>query len=381
MADRSPVGLSHRTLSESGPYRELSLEGLQPETALGLYGFMVRLRRAEEALMAEYHPADEMRCPVHFCVGQEAAPAALAALLEPNDYLFSHHRSHGHFLAKGAPMSALFAELYGKVDGANGGLAGSQDISSHAHRVYAGAIVAGAVGISTGVGLGISLNAGDRSVAVAGFGEGATDEGIFWEAIAYAVANDLPVVFVCENNRYATYSDQLKRHRVDNVAEKVRAFGLESTAVFGNDVALVYRTIERAVDKARGGGGPSFVECYTYRRFSHVGPEGDDYVGYRPEAERQFWYENCPMDLFERALREAGWLSDADAAGIGSAADEEVGAAFSFAKDSAFPSAPDWDILNNNPDAGLAGQLLQDGTDHLPQKFDHHQTDAIPGPY
>src|SRR6185503_5574181 len=106
--------------------------------------FMLRLRRCEEALAREYHPADEMRCPVHFCVGQEAVPAALSLLLRDDDYLYCHHRSHGYYLAKHAPMNALFAELYGKATGANAGLAGSQDISFAKRRFFSGAILAAA---------------------------------------------------------------------------------------------------------------------------------------------------------------------------------------------------------------------------------------------
>jgi len=121
--------ISHAAILQAGRYRDLRIEDSETEIARALYRFMLRLRLCEEALAAEYHPADEMRCPVHFCVGQEAIPAAVAHTLRDDDYLFSHHRSHGYYLAKGAPMRALFAELYGKSTGANAGLAGSQDIS------------------------------------------------------------------------------------------------------------------------------------------------------------------------------------------------------------------------------------------------------------
>src|SRR5207245_876061 len=156
-----------------------------------------RLRLCEEALAREYHPADEMRCPVHFCVGQEAVPAALSLLLAPADYLFSHHRSHGYYLAKNAPMEALFAELYGKIAGANGGVAGSQDISYPERNFYSGAILSGATAISTGAALAFQYKKTNQ-VAVAGFGEAATDEGIFWETVNYAAVAKLPIVFVCE---------------------------------------------------------------------------------------------------------------------------------------------------------------------------------------
>ena len=136
--------ISHEAILKGGRYSNLSIADMDPKTVIALYRFMVRLWRCEEALMEEYHPADEMRCPVHFCVGQEAVPAALSLLLREDDYLFSHHRSHGYYLAKSAPMDALFAELYGRKTGANGGVAGSQDISMSSVNFYSGAILAGA---------------------------------------------------------------------------------------------------------------------------------------------------------------------------------------------------------------------------------------------
>src|SRR5713226_941565 len=146
--------LTHEAILKAGRYGSLTVETDEAGTAKALYRFMLRLRLCEEALAREYHPADEMRCPVHFCVGQEAVPAALSLLLGKDDYLFSHHRSHGYYLAKGAPMEALFAELYGKSTGANGGVAGSQDISYPARNFYSGAILAGATAISIGAALG-----------------------------------------------------------------------------------------------------------------------------------------------------------------------------------------------------------------------------------
>ena len=149
--------LSHRTLSQSGPYKGLTLDKLPQDVPLALYRQMLRLRRTEEALLAEYHPAEEMRCPIHFCIGQEAIPASLSALVKPDDYMFSHHRSHGYYFAKGAPLRELFAEIYGRETGADGGRAGSQDISHSGSHFYSGAILAGAVSIAVGAAFGFRL--------------------------------------------------------------------------------------------------------------------------------------------------------------------------------------------------------------------------------
>ncbi len=306
--------LTHASILAAGPYKALRIQDGEAATARSLFQFMVRLRKCEDELAREYHPADEMRCPVHFCVGQEAVPAALSMLLREDDYLFCHHRSHGYYLAKDAPMDGLFAELYGKSTGANGGIAGSQDISYPAKNFYSGAILAGATAISIGAALGFQHKKSDQ-VAVAGFGESATDEGIFWEAVNYATVAKLPVVFVCENNNYSVFSPQHKRQALDNLSERVATFGMRSTALFGNDVMEVHRTLRTEIARARAGEGPAFVEAYTYRWNGHYGPTSDDLVGYRDPAELDAWKKNCPIALLEEAMRAKGLLLPGDRGG------------------------------------------------------------------
>jgi pyruvate dehydrogenase E1 component alpha subunit len=370
-------GPSHARFLENGPYGGLSLGGVDRQTVWALYRFMVRLRACEEALHEEYHPADEMRCPVHFCIGQEAAPAALALLLSREDYLFSHHRSHGYFLAKGAPMRSLFAELYGRATGANGGVAGSQDISLPSYRIFGGAILAGAVSIATGAALGVQLR-GQALVAVAGFGEAATEEGIFWEAVSYASLRKLPLVFVCENNGYSVFSPQLKRQPADNISQRVAAFGVRTHTLFGNDVVRVYQALREAVEGARRGEGPTFVETYTYRWNGHVGPEDDDHLGYRPPAEVALWKANCPIALLERALAQAGQLTPEGKAAVLASAREEIHDAFRFARGSPAPGAADWAGLNYAPTTPVADRLL---FEMEAARFDQNQSATVPGPY
>ena len=369
--------LNHETILHGGRYRGVSVSGVDTALVFGLYRSMMRLRRCEEALIKEYHPADEMRCPMHFCLGQEAAPAALSVVLKAEDYLFSHHRSHGYYLAKGAPMKALFAEVYGRETGANGGKAGSQDISLPDVHFYSGAILTGAVAISIGAALGMQQRKLPY-VSVAGFGEGATDEGVFWEAINVASLRKLPVVFVCENNRYATFSPQSKRQLLDNIHERVATFGVTTRALFGNDVIAVHKAIADAVKQARSGGGPSFVESFTYRWNGHVGPENDDTIGYRPATELEFWKANDPILLLEEAMRADGLLDDAKKAAVVKEIDHEIDEAFAFAKSSPFPGELDWLLANYDPTSPLADRLLQDVESAV---FDHKQKDTIPAPY
>jgi len=361
--------LTHASIIAGGAYRDLRIDKGEEKVARSLHAFMLRLRMCEEALAREYHPADEMRCPVHFCVGQEAVPAALSLALRDEDYLYCHHRSHGYYLAKHAPMNALFAELYGKATGANGGLAGSQDISYPAHRFYSGAVLAGAAAISAGSALAAKLQ-GHRQVVVSGFGEAATDEGIFWETVNYAALAKLPVVLVCENNKYSVFSPQLARSVQDNISERVAAFGLPVATIFGNDAMLANRTLAAAFERARNGGGPSFIEAYTYRWSGHYGPAPDDPVGYREPGELDAWKRNCPIDLLEREMRSKGLLDDAAKRSLVAGIEAEIAEAFRFARTSPFPAKPDWSDLNWSKATPEADRLLAE-VDLA--EFDAHQ--------
>jgi len=295
----------------------------------------------------------------------------------PHDYMFSHHRSHGYYFAKGAPLRELFAEIYGRETGANGGRAGSQDISHSGHNFFSGAILAGAVSIAVGAAFGFKFKKSSQ-ISISGFGEGATDEGAFWEAMNYAGRQKLPVLFVIENNRYATFSDQLKRQSEDNISERVRTFGVRATKIFGNDAALAYRTLASEVGRLRQGDGPALVEAYTYRWNSHVGPEDDGANNYRTAEEIAFWKMNCPILLFEEKLRAAGLLDDVSKKLIESEIAKEIADNFKFAKESPFPTEPDWRKMNYEDASPLADKML--GTANRGD-FDHDQAEAKLGPY
>jgi TPP-dependent pyruvate/acetoin dehydrogenase alpha subunit len=372
------LSITHESILAGGRYRDVCIAGIDQAVLLRLYRFMVRLRAVEECIAREYHPADEMACPVHLCIGQEAMSAALSQVLTPDDYLFSHHRGHGYYLAKHAPLKALLAELHGRQTGANGGKAGSQDISMKESRFFSGAIVAGSVGIAVGAGLALKLSGGSRSIAVAGFGEAAADEGVFWEAVNYAALKQLPVLFVCENNKYSVFSPQTNRHVKDNLSEKVSAFGVTSRDLFGNDVALVYKTLVDVRESMAAGGGPFFLQAYTYRLNSHVGPEDDSYVGYRTATEEEFWRQNCPIALLEERMIAEGILDLSMKERILAEVNSEIAEAFAYARSSPFPAEPDWNTLNESPLSPLADRLLAEADKH---EFDGSQDEAIPGPY
>ncbi|OGV37068.1 MAG: hypothetical protein A2X48_04460 [Lentisphaerae bacterium GWF2_49_21] len=355
----------------------MEINGIKTEILSDFYTFMLRLRMTQEALKDQYHVADEIRCPVHFCIGEEAAPTALSKVIGKEDYLFCDHRSHGFYFSKGGDINSLFGELYGRTTGCNGGIAGSQEICMPSVNFYSGAILSGMLAIAAGAALSFKYG-GEGKVAVAVLGDGAIDEGITWETMNYASLMKLPVMFICENNGYSTYSPQLKRQPSDNITEKVEAFGVEGISMFGNDVVSLYRAFKKGIEHCRAGKGPYFIETYTYRWNSHVGPEDDTNVGYRTQDEINFWKNNCPIGLLEEKLQEQGLLTAEAKTAFKAEFKKEIESAFSFAKASPFPPAPDWNSLNLCADSPVADQYL---VDIERDKFNFQQGETTPGPY
>ena len=363
---------SHKNIRQQGRYKNLSLEGVEKSTAVELLRQALRLRRTEEALINEYHPANEMRCPVHFCIGQEAVPSALSQVVRPDDYVFSHHRSHGYFFGNNSPLRDLFAELYGKSTGASGGRAGSQDISHSSTRFFSGAILAGATSMGIGAAFGLQ-HLKSKDIVFCGFGEACTEEGAFWEGINLVAAKKLPIVLICENNRYSTFSDAYARLAKTNLSEKVEAFGLSAVQIFGNDTVLAYKTIAAAAERARRGEGPTFIEAFTYRWCSHVGPEDDGVNKYRTPEEIEFWKSNCPIALLQERLEESAWIDAPTLERFESEIAAEIADNFVFAKSSPFPVMTDWQAMNICLETPVADRLLGAGFEH---DFDPAQADA-----
>jgi acetoin:2,6-dichlorophenolindophenol oxidoreductase subunit alpha len=370
--------ISRQTIMSWGHYDKLTLAHTEPQIALHMHRFMSTLRKFQEEIIREYHPANEMKCPVHFVIGQEGVPAALSTVIGKDDYLFGPHRSHGYFLAKGGSMNSLLAELYGKKTGVNGGKAGSQEIACEAIHFHSGAILSGTLAIAVGAALAFQLKKTSQ-LAVACFGDGAIDEGIFWEAVNYAQLCRLPMVFICENNGFSTYSPQLKRQVADNIHERVASFGMHTRAIFGNDTVAVRDTLQEAFSLARSGEGPAFIEAYTSRWKGHVGPEDDDYVGYRTPEELEFWKNNCPIRLLEEKLVENSLLNKQSLEQMNKEIGHEVASAFAFAKSSPFPDDTNWAEQNYCSETPVADRLLKDSTNKW--QFDFTQAQTTPEPY
>lgn len=353
------------------------LRGISNKSALGLHGSMLRIRRVQEALVAEYHPADEIRCPVHFCIGQEAPPAGVVANLRLDDYVFTGHRSHGYYMAKGGSLQGLFAELYGKSTGSNHGKAGHHELSDESVNFYSGAIVAGTIPIAAGSAMAAQIRGSDQ-VTVAVFGDGAADQGILYETLNFAALKKLPILFVCENNLYSTYSRQTARQVDCDIAGRARAFGVPSRRLYGNDALGIFRSARQAIAKVRKGHGPQLLELETYRWLGHVGPEDDDYLNYRPMDELDKWKKLCPIEAIEKILLTNGIIDKEKIDSLEVQYADEISRAFKFAKSSPFPESSDLltNVFSENPsETPIKLEEL------LEFPFDFGQTETAPLPY
>lgn len=301
-----------------------------------LYRRMLRVRAVEEAIAARY-AEQEMRCPIHLSIGQEGPAVGVYAGLLPSDYALSTHRSHAHYLAKGGSLKAMLAEFYGRADGCSVGKGGSMHlIDTSVGFLGATPIVGATIAIATGAALGVRMRGEDKVVA-AFFGEGSTEEGVFHEAMNFASLKKLPIVFVCENNLYSVYSPLSVRQPERPLAALAAAHAMKALKGDGNDVLAVARLAEKAAAHARSGAGPVFLELATYRWREHCGPNYDNDIGYRTEAEFQKWKKLCPVARAEKALRAAKALAPGETEALLAGFNAEIDEAFVWAKSRPYP--------------------------------------------
>jgi pyruvate dehydrogenase E1 component alpha subunit len=297
---------------------------------------MVLIRRFEEKII-EVYGLQDMKSPVHLCIGQEGIAAGVCAHLEQEDYMFTTHRSHGHCLAKGVDPKELYAEFYGRITGCCRGKGGSMHPAAPALGIPGTtAIVGGSIPLAAGAALASQMR-GDSKVSVAFFGDGAADQGTFHEALNFAALKKLPVLFVCENNYYATNSPLSARQPHPDIYLRAAGYGIPGVSIDGNDVLAVYQAAKEAVHRARRGDGPTLLECKTYRWKGHVGPDCDWEKGCRPREELTDWMNRCPIESLQKRLIAWGvadqpWYDQLQ---------EEIGAkldqAIQFARKSSFP--------------------------------------------
>jgi 2-oxoisovalerate dehydrogenase E1 component len=307
---------------------------LTQDELIRLYRGMLVIRRTEEQL-AKSHQAGLIPGACHTYVGEEAVATGVCANLRNNDVVFSTHRGHGHALAKGVTPRALIAELFGRVTGVSRGRGGSMHLfSPEVGLLGTTGIVGPNILQAAGAGYTFKLLKTDR-VSVGFFGDGAVSNGAFHEGINLATIWQLPVLFVCENNLYATEVAFSSATRNPQVANRGPAYGLPAVAVDGNDVLAVYAAAREAVERARSGGGPTLIECRTYRTRSHA--EGMRDVGYRTKDEVDAWKARDPIQRLKQHLLSLGDTSAATLDSLEAEVQALVEEAAEFAKSSAWP--------------------------------------------
>lgn len=287
------------------PKKEEGNKSVQPNAALllDLYRKMAMIRQFEMKAK-EIFRTGRMPGFIHVYVGEEAVATGVCAQLRKDDYVASTHRGHGHALAKGISPREVMAELVGAVTGCSGGRGGTMHLyDPTCGFLGSNGVVPPGILIATGAGLSAKLRNTDQ-VAVAFFGDGGSNNGAFHEGLNMAAVWDVPIVFVCENNLYATEMPFAKATKNTNVASRAASYGITGVQVDGNNVLEVYEKAGEAIGKARKGGGPTLLECLTYRWFGHH--EGDPGVAYRTKEEIAMWKGQDPLKRLRKDAIEAG---------------------------------------------------------------------------
>ena len=323
-------------MTETSLFKAEITNDIPVKTLRMLHETMQRIRKFEEQV-AELVSAGEIICPCHLYIGEEAVATGVCATLRKDDYVFSTHRSHGHYLAKGGDMKALMAELYCRATGCSQGRGGSMHLASpDVGLPGSSAIVAGTIPLAVGVALAFSLQKKDN-VSVAFFGDGATNEGTFYESLNFASLKKLPVIFVCENNFYSTHMPIAACLADTDIHKKAEAFNIPGVRVDGNNIVEIFKVAKKAVEDARSGKGPALIEGMTYRWRGHVGPSYDLNTGLRSKEELEYWMNRCPIKALEEFLLEQNIISESEKSNIYESIEEEIEEALVFAKESPYP--------------------------------------------
>ena len=311
---------------------------LTDENRLALYRMMVDIREFEEQVQRSYLEG-LVHGTTHLCQGQEAVAAGACLALRQDDYVSYTYRGHGQCLARGMDVEAAFAELFGRETGVCGGLGGSMHLTDISRGLIgAFGIVGGGIPVAVGAGLSAQL-AGRGQISVSFFGDGATNIGAFHEAMNIAQVWRLPVLFVCENNLYGEFSRIDHTTPFEDLVRRAAAYAMAAMMVDGNDVEAVHEATAEAADRARSGGGPTFVECKTYR---HRGHSRTDPAKYRDPAEVEAWLARDPLITYRAGLEAAGVLPVGEADAIIESSRSRMKAAAQQAAAAAWPQSHDF---------------------------------------
>jgi len=307
------------------------------EPALRMYRQMLRIRRFEEKVNQLFLEG-LMPGTLHLYIGQEACAVGVCEALEPGDKTASTHRPHGHAIAKGVSLNAMMAELFAKTTGCAGGYGGSMHTGDPAvGAMTAIAIVGGNIPVATGMALAAKMQRTGQVVACF-MGDGALNEGAFHEGVNMAAIWDLPVVFVCENNKYGASTPVQQVVKLEKLSDRAKGYGIPGVTVDGMDVLAVHEAASSAIEQARSGGGPTLLECETYR---FIGHSRSDTRGYRTREEEEEWKKRDAIPGLAGKLRQAGYATDDDLQQISDEVDAELERALEFAKSSPSPAPED----------------------------------------
>ncbi|MFQ5814278.1 MAG: thiamine pyrophosphate-dependent dehydrogenase E1 component subunit alpha [Anaerolineae bacterium] len=300
---------------------------------------MILVRTFEETIGKLFYKG-EIPGFIHLSVGQEAVSVGACATLQDTDYIGTTHRGHGHIIAKGVDLNRMMAEIFGRVDGFCRGKGGSMHVFDKEKGVLgANGIVAAGIPIVTGGALSAKLE-GKGRVAMCFFGDGATNEGAFHEALNLASVWKLPIVYVCENNQYGEFTPLGETTAVARLAQRSASYDIPGVTVDGNDVDVVHTAAAEAVAHARGGKGPTLLECVTYRWYGHF--HGEEALlgsrSYRKKEEIEEWKTRCPIARYKSKLTNENVITSAEIEALEKEAQAEIDRAVAFAQKSPMPA-------------------------------------------
>ena len=304
---------------------------------LNIFSHMYRIRAVEEEIALHY-PHGEMRCPVHLSIGQESIPAIFAECIKPTDFTVSTHRGHAHYLAKGGNLNAMIAEIYGKATGCAKGKGGSMHLIDLAvNFMGTSAIVGNSIPIGVGLALSAQIKNTDQ-ISCIFLGDGAVEEGVFYESVNFAAVRKLPVLFICENNLYSVYSPlSVRQPPGRSIAKMVEAMGIQVATGEGSNLISSLQIMQNAIEYIRSGQGSCFLEFSTYRWREHCGPEYDNHLGYRTAEEFGYWKSIDPLNILESDLSEKSSEIQKQISLIKQKINNEIKVAFQHAKDAPLP--------------------------------------------
>jgi len=302
-----------------------------------LFYEMLRIRKIESKI-SEVYSEQQIRCPVHLSLGQEAVAVGICQNLENEEKIVTAHRSHAHYLAKGGSLKKFIAELYGKETGCAKGVGGSMHLMDIKSGIMAAVpIVGSTIPIGTGIAWFNKLKR-INNVVVIFFGDGATEEGVFFESLDFASLHNLPIIFVCENNEYSVYSHISKRqYNKRKITQIAKSIGINSKKIYGNDIENIFLTTNKIKKIIKKKSRPFLLELETFRTHEHCGPNYDDHLNYRDKRYLKKWKKKCPIQNYKNYLFKNKYLNEKKLLSIEKKLDQEIINAFNFAKKSNFP--------------------------------------------